>query len=291
MNRVVGWIALVLALGALAVALLSLSRSSRSGDVSPAPAGGAPSARGPAAEPRAGVASPSGLSPDESQQIAAAAIAAREREMVDRLWPRIAKLRAEAGLSLPEKPSKLDDLLALLLDFGGEEETDTSGRSPEVTAKVTACKNDLKQIGVYFALFESKNRHYPGSIEELKGPTMINGNTEKILVCPFDTSGDACSYEYLHPVRGDDEPYDSIMAYDRHPHPDGRRCVLHFQGRVDEMADSDFQKLLADQIAADRVALGEEIVKARAAAMDSSLSEAQRTAAQKRLGILQTLSR
>ena len=158
-------------------------------------------------------------------------------------------------------------------------------------AKVTACKNDLKQIGVYFALFESKNRHYPGSIEELKGPTMINGTGEKILVCPFDTSGDACSYEYLHPVRGDDEPYDSIMAYDRHPHPDGRRCVLHYQGRVDEVADADFQKLLADQIAADRVALGEEIVKARAAAVDSTLSEAQRSAAQRRLGILQTLTR
>ena len=158
-------------------------------------------------------------------------------------------------------------------------------------AKVTACKNDLKQIGVYFALFESKNRHYPGSIEELKGPTMINGTGEKILVCPFDTSGDACSYEYLHPVRGDDEPYDSIMAYDRHPHPDGRRCVLHYQGRVDEVADADFQKLPADQIAADRVALGEEIVKARAAAVDSTLSEAQRSAAQRRLGILQTLTR
>ncbi|MCE9581146.1 MAG: hypothetical protein K8T20_01385 [Planctomycetes bacterium] len=291
MNRMASWLALAVALTALVVAVMALKRQSAT-----------PSAESVAATP--GVpASPvktlsdpalsslpaPGLSASDSATIAAEAIAKREREMVDRLWPRVARLRARGGRSAPAKPSKLDDLLAILLDEDGDE--DEGGEPPESVKQTTHCKNDLKQLGIYFAIFESKYHYYPASFDDLKSPDLLAPSSLGILQCPFDKSGDACSYEYLHPIRGDNEAPDAIMAYDKHLHPDGRRCVLYFQGRVDSVVDADFQKMLGEQTVADRADMAELVIKARSEALQDDLPEKDKAAAMKRLSILEGIRR
>ncbi|KAF0244264.1 MAG: hypothetical protein FD180_2692 [Planctomycetota bacterium] len=165
------------------------------------------------------------------------------------------------------------------------------GRSPEDSRNVTQCEENMKKVGVFIAQYESKYRHYPASLADLKEPALISGDCVKFLVCPLDRSGDPCSYEYLHPVCGDAQPQDSISLYDRNAHPDGSRCVLYFSGRVAELAEAEFKHALAEQFARDREIIGDEIVKAGTAALDPALTARKREAAIKRMRILMELER
>lgn len=289
MNRLLPAVALAVAILALVMASMSFRRDRPQERVAEERAAAAPvgAAAGPAAVPAAG----SGMSAEEAARIAREAVKTRETEIVDRLWPRVRRMRERWSRPEVVKPTTLDALLGLLLEEGGDAREEDTSQSPDDRKKTTECRNDLKQIGVYFALYEAKNRFYPATIEDLKAPDLISDPAAKVLKCPYDTSGDATSFEYLHPVRGDNEPPDMIMAYDRHLHPDGRRCVLYFQGRVEAVNESDFQKQLGEQIARDRASLPEEIVKLRAAVLDPALAEKDKAALSKRLSILERLSR
>ncbi|MEK7468150.1 MAG: hypothetical protein AAB074_12105 [Planctomycetota bacterium] len=289
MNRFAPWLAVAVSMLALVLAGLPLARR-RGAEATPETSAvnntpiAVPQSPGTAGTPA------SSLSNAEIASVAAEIVAKRERDIVDRIWPKIALMREVAGLSVPAKPAKLDEALLHLLNLDGGDDEVADGRSPEMKKQVTRCKNDLKQLGIYFCLYEAKFKIYPGSIDELKRPDMITADST-ILVCPFDMSGDACSYEYLHPVRGDGEPGDSIMAYDRRLHPDGKRCVLYFQGRVEEVSEADFQKVLGEQIANDRANLADEVVKARAAALEAGVNGPNKEMLLKRLSILEAVQR
>lgn len=104
--------------------------------------------------------------------------------------------------------------------------------------RLTSCKNNLKMLGVYCALFESKFKKYPKGLDELWRPDMLQDKS--VLRCP--ATGEENAYEYLWPSQGDATPPDEITAYDRFPHSDGSRCVLTFQGRVSVYDEEGFQK-------------------------------------------------
>lgn len=122
------------------------------------------------------------------------------------------------------------------------------------------CKNHLKQLGIYIALYESKNRKYPPDLRSLWRPDLATD--PGIFICPV-ASGNAgatplpapgstwesfasrVSYDYRFPERGDGTAPDVLIAWDRTPHPDGKRCVLFFQGRVDEVDQANFERLLS----------------------------------------------
>ncbi|MBI2920554.1 MAG: hypothetical protein HYY18_05670 [Planctomycetes bacterium] len=104
--------------------------------------------------------------------------------------------------------------------------------------RLTSCKNNLKMIGVYFALYESKYKKYPTGLEEIWKPDLLQDKS--VLRCP--ATGEENAYEYLWPSKGDASAPDEIMAYDRFPHADGTRCVLLFQGRVIVLDEDGFKQ-------------------------------------------------
>lgn len=279
MNRVVPWLALAVAAAALVVALRPRPVAAAE---APAPADPRPVAGEPAA-PTPPVAAGDHV-PD-----CAAAIAARERQIVDRIWPRIARIRKDMRLTEREKPATLDAALLLLLTDSRTEAEEADTRPPEERRKAMHCLNGMKQLGVYVALFESKFRDYPATWDDMKRPDMMTDMS--LLKCPLDTSSDATSYEYLYPVKGDAAAPDSIVGYCRHPHPDGTRCVLYFTGRVMQVADAEFQTQLALQTADDRASLTEQLMQARTTAADTQLKEEVREAAARRARTLETIRR
>lgn len=120
------------------------------------------------------------------------------------------------------------------------------------------CKNHLKQLGVYAALYEAKFRMYPPDLKSLWRPDLAT--SADIFICPvtsgktgtaptpapggaWESFASRVSYDYRFPVRGDETAPDALMAWDRVPHPDGKRCVLLFQGRVDEVDQATFDRL------------------------------------------------
>lgn len=116
-------------------------------------------------------------------------------------------------------------------------------RASEPPGSKKSCSNHLKQIGVYFALYESKFKEYPKSIAQLMRPDMCTD--EKLMHCPADAEGQVNRYGYARPAKGDATPADAVMAWDLVPHQDGTRNVLLFQGRVLSMNEEDFRRALA----------------------------------------------
>lgn len=121
--------------------------------------------------------------------------------------------------------------------------TSVQPRAAEAPGAKRNCINSLKQIGVYFALYESKFKKYPRSINDLKDPAMLTD--ESLLHCPADAAGEEHTFRYVVPAKGDATAPDAVMAFDPIPHKDGTRNVLLFQGRVISMAEEDFRKALA----------------------------------------------
>ncbi|MEK7466354.1 MAG: DUF5640 domain-containing protein [Planctomycetota bacterium] len=108
----------------------------------------------------------------------------------------------------------------------------------------TNCKNALKKISIYLALFEGKFKRYPKTIDELKRPNFIE--EESLLNCPAAKEGEKHPFIYV-PPNGDDAPANTIVAYDPVAHDDGLRNVLTFQGRVVTLNEENFKAALASK--------------------------------------------
>ena len=117
-------------------------------------------------------------------------------------------------------------------------ELEAAKAAARASARTTACRNNLKQIGVYFALYESKHRAWPRDLDAIKSKDLATD--EKLFRCPASGLDDA--YDYVFPEKGDETPTDAVMGFDRDAHPDGSRCVLSFAGAVQEMDQADFDR-------------------------------------------------
>lgn len=102
------------------------------------------------------------------------------------------------------------------------------------------CGNNLKQLGVYLALYESKFKKYPEKIEQVKRPDMAT--SEALFMCPL--LGEGHRYVYVWSKDGDATPNDSLTLYCDAPHPDGQRQFLTFNGRAWELPEETFQDVL-----------------------------------------------
>lgn len=131
--------------------------------------------------------------------------------------------------------------------------------SARSVSRTIDCKNHLKQMGVYVALYESKTRKYPPDLQSLWRPDLATDPW--IFICPvssanagtaarpapgstWESFASRVSYDYRFPERGDATAPDALIAWDHTPHPDGKRCVLFFLGRVDEVDQATFERLL-----------------------------------------------
>ncbi len=134
----------------------------------------------------------------------------------------------------------------------------SSLEAARVSSRTTDCKNHLKQLGVYVHLYESKNRKYPPDLRSLWKPDLAtdpdiftcpvaSGKTDRSTSAspgrPWESFSSRVSYDYRFPERGDATALDALMAWDRAPHPNGKRCVLYFMGRVDEVDQATFERL------------------------------------------------
>ncbi|MBI2920090.1 MAG: DUF1559 domain-containing protein [Planctomycetes bacterium] len=130
--------------------------------------------------------------------------------------------------------------------------------SARAASRATDCRNHLKQIGVYCALYESRYKAYPPTLSHLWRPDMATD--ANLFRCPQKTGKRASSaarvekfpsdvgYEYRCPPPSieTDPNYDSVVvAWDRDPHSDGKRAVLFFTGRVDLLDQAAFERALA----------------------------------------------
>lgn len=125
-------------------------------------------------------------------------------------------------------------------------------------SRATDCKNHLKQIGVYCALYESKFKAYPPTLSYLWRPDMATD--ANLFRCPQKTGKRSSStvrsenfpadvgYEYRCPppeIETDPNYASVVMAWDREPHSDGKRAVLFFTGRVELLDQEAFERALA----------------------------------------------
>ncbi|MCE9583680.1 MAG: DUF1559 domain-containing protein [Planctomycetes bacterium] len=125
------------------------------------------------------------------------------------------------------------------------------------SSRATDCKNRMKQLGVYFSLYESKFKAYPPGLKSIWRPDMatdpsifmcpVNGTHEKrefssTSAMRYEDFASRVTVEYRFPPDGDATRPDFLMAWDKSPHPDGRRTVLFFQGRVDTLDQSEFER-------------------------------------------------
>ncbi|MEK7469547.1 MAG: hypothetical protein AAB074_19415 [Planctomycetota bacterium] len=108
--------------------------------------------------------------------------------------------------------------------------------------------NSLKQLGIYFALYEGKYKRYPPSVEDLqRGLDLASG----IFACPrcgksftplFDAPGTytptgGATYSWTESGISDGAPPDLPLAFCEGCRADGGdTAVLFFQGRVDVFA-------------------------------------------------------
>ena len=122
-------------------------------------------------------------------------------------------------------------------------------------SRAVGCRNDLKQIGIYVDLYQAKFKEYPPDLQSLWRPDMA---TDPVLfICPvtgsrtsvehatrYEDFSSRVSYEYRAPEPGSKPSSAFIIAWDRTPHPDRRRCVLYYGGRVEIIEESDFRSAL-----------------------------------------------
>lgn len=118
------------------------------------------------------------------------------------------------------------------------------------------CRDNLRQIGVYFSLYRDRFHHEPSGFRDICRPEMA---TDKwIFICPFrppqehihdSDSGlfgpyeryeHLVGYDYKAPPAGAGATERRAVAWDRAPHPDGRRCVLFFDGTVEILGEAGF---------------------------------------------------
>jgi hypothetical protein len=121
------------------------------------------------------------------------------------------------------------------------------------------CRAHLRQIGVYFSLYRDRFHQEPSGFRDICRPEMA---TDKgIFICPFrppqehihdSDSGlfgpyeqyeHLAGYDYRPPTAGAGSGERWAVAWDRDPHPDGRRCVLFYDGTVELVDAAAFPQL------------------------------------------------
>lgn len=105
-------------------------------------------------------------------------------------------------------------------------------------ARETQCKSNLKQLGVYVALYESKKRAWPETIGALRAPDLVTD--EKLLACPVHGG----AYLYVKPPQGDDTPASHFLIYCPKAHPSGARAFCLFTGAVRDVREAVFEVAL-----------------------------------------------
>lgn len=228
------------------------------------------------------------LSMDEARALARDAVAENERAVIERFWPRLEVAFQDSGRRMPKKPETLDGVLRLLLALVWGGGVDDADRVPMTEAeKLTEhCKNDLKQLGIYLCLFEARFKRYPLDVAETKRHDMLTDMD--LLKCPFNP-GENDGYEYLYPFQGDATPADAPTMIDRVPHPDGTRCVLFFQGRVDVLGPADYAEMMSTYRTSIEKDLANAISETRTASTDLSLTAEKRFEALKTVEAMEKL--
>lgn len=285
MDRLAARAALALAVVSIVLNVALLKRQPvRAEAVAAAPSAPAPER---AADPASHVvaASPTGLAEEDVRAVARAEQAKREEAICASVWPRVVRLLERERRPKAAMPKTVDGLLILLLAGPGEDDSFLSVEDARFRSLVTHCKNNLKQLGIYVALFESKYRgDEPTGWDELRRPDLITD--PKLLHCHLDGPGDECSYEYIWPFLAEDTPPETVVAYDKRAHSDGKRCVLHYQGNVDEMTEAELKEALEAQAQKEHDAIPDAITKVRSEASDPGADAEKRHRGLKKLEML-----
>ncbi|MEK7466412.1 MAG: hypothetical protein AAB074_03265 [Planctomycetota bacterium] len=127
------------------------------------------------------------------------------------------------------------------------------------------CRSRIMQVGIYLALYESKEKDYPGDIEGLKRPDLIEKGKDDVLACPQSRE----PYVYLFPLEGDVTPGGRFMLYDKKPHADGTRIVVPFMGAGAWLDEAQFQEVLRKDLDAIQAKLPEIEKKVQAGLSDA----------------------
>ncbi|MBI2921949.1 MAG: hypothetical protein HYY18_12755 [Planctomycetes bacterium] len=162
-----------------------------------------------------------------------------------------------------------------------------SGRHFREESLANHCTNRLKHVSVYISLFESKARRYPEDLAQLKAPTLIQEDMEKILACPFGEPG-VSPFVYLYPLEGELAPWDTITLYDSRAHPDGMLNVADLVGKVTRMTPDAFHERLRKDLTRLRPKIGPALEAAKAQLQGAS--EADKPVVQARVAALRSLS-
>ncbi len=118
------------------------------------------------------------------------------------------------------------------------------------------CRAHLRGIGFYFSLYRDRFHQEPSSFRDICRPEMA---TDKwIFICPFRPPQEhihdsdlglfgpyeqyehLVGYDYKPPPAGAGSTERWAVAWDRAPHPDGRRCVLFIDGTVEILDEAGF---------------------------------------------------
>ena len=121
------------------------------------------------------------------------------------------------------------------------------------------CRLRLRQIGVYCDLYRSKFGEEAPTFKAMYRPDMATDMY--LFVCPVtgshhfkDDSGEhgpwdaneyMVGYEYRRPEAGTKASPGLVVAWDRAPHPDGKRGVLYRDGKVETLDQAAFERALA----------------------------------------------
>ena len=118
-------------------------------------------------------------------------------------------------------------------------------------ARRAVCKSNLAQIGkACVAYTVDHGDRMPASLADLVPQYLADG---RVLVCPSDggdiphlRNGLPCSYRYVGNLPAREAAPNTMVAYSRGEHEDGRN-VLFYDGHVSWMTETAFQAELARQ--------------------------------------------
>jgi hypothetical protein len=113
----------------------------------------------------------------------------------------------------------------------------------EASDSPSECRNRLFQMGIDVMTFESKMRTYPASWADVKQAGLQAD--DRLSCCSFGKAG---SFVYCYPIDLDRTRADWMLGWDPARHPDGKRTVLYFQGKVEALDEAVFQERLAAQM-------------------------------------------
>ncbi|KAF0245064.1 MAG: hypothetical protein FD180_1953 [Planctomycetota bacterium] len=167
-----------------------------------------------------------------------------EAGAADRIQRRIGELKPRMEVILCSLAGRSDKAQEQLLEAILEKVAPEAVEAARSAAHETECLNRLKQVGIYFALYEMKKGAWPKAIDDIKAPDMLTD--EILLSCPVTGKRDA--FTYVHPEKGDKTPADAVVAWEKDAHPNGDHHVLTFEGRVTRLNDDELKVALKEGV-------------------------------------------